>query len=484
VDRPTPDFEVENFDYANTAPRLVMVRLAGRWRTDDPSRGVVLVAWVGGQRVPLFPLPAPRSDGSVRAVFSTTPELFDDPATTFELELPDGGEIRLPAPVKHGSRRPARERVPTSRPRTDNQLRVAGRRGPEREAAERAAAEERARARRDAVRQRREAAGRTATEERGPGQRAEVTLAEELRSTVRKPDRRLERTGRPERSRSSFEQELEAMRRQHAELLAEARREHALELQAARAEIEATQRELAVAVTELRAANNQLETLRDSVDPDAAASAGEDAKAREEALERELATARAAAETARDAAEELAERLVERHGLVERARAEAEQAKAETTDVRAAVERLRDAIAVRARSANTASARRRLARSPEELERYREELRRHAEEIPPLKQEAEALRDAIYAELPYFLRTDAQQEVLPVPPRDEPAPEIPAPAWSRGQAALPADLSAIIEELTGRKVLAFMSAHNTAFEIFVLGRPASQPPELPGHHSS
>jgi hypothetical protein len=191
---------------------------------------------------------------------------------------------------------------------------------------------------------------------------------------------------------------------------------------------------------------------------------------------------RAAAETAREAAEELAERFAERHGLVERARAEAEQAKAETTDVRTAVERLREAIAGRARSATSARERRRFARSPEALDQYRDELRRHADEIPPLKRQAEALRDAIYSELPYFLRAGPKQEILPVPSPDDRVPTSDEVFDAPTQPHIPVvgartrprergvhgDMTTI-EELTGRKVLAFMSAHNMDFEIFVLG---------------
>jgi hypothetical protein len=40
-------------------------------------------------------------------------------------------------------------------------------------------------------------------------------------------------------------------------------------------------------------------------------------------------------------------------------------------------------------------------------------------------------------------------------------------------------------EVDGAQIrLAFMSAHNMAFEIFVLGRPESQPPEGADRHPS
>jgi hypothetical protein len=170
-------------------------------------------------------MPAARDDGSVRAAFSTTPEMFDDPATTFELELPGGDAIRLPPPI---------ERAPLdSRRREDNRPRSISRRG-------------------------------TAGVSRG-------------------------RTHRP----PSFEQELEAIRRHHADLLVVARREHDLELQAVRDEVDATHRELAAAVGELEAANAQHEALRGgrSAGPDATGSHGGAPTVREAELEQELAAA-------------------------------------------------------------------------------------------------------------------------------------------------------------------------------------------------
>jgi chromosome segregation ATPase len=225
-----------------------------------------------------------------------------------------------------------------------------------------------------------------------------------------------------EQSRASFEQELEAMRRQHAELLEETRKQHAAELEAVRNQADTTQRELAAAVEELRSANNQLERLHEARAVELEGGAAEDdaAKEREAELEQELEAARAAAETASEAAEELLERLVERHGVVERARIEAQHAHAETSDVKEAVQRLREEIARRAQSGAGAKERVRFAANPAVLDRYREELQQLGEQIPAIRRQAAALRDAIYSELPYFLRASPDQQILPLPEEQPP----------------------------------------------------------------
>jgi hypothetical protein len=433
VPRPTPDFDVEKFEYVVTAPRVVVVRLSGCWRAGRPRDDVGVVGWLGGQRIPLFLLPSPEDDGSVSVAFSTTPEPFEDRKTTFELELDGGGAIRLPPPIKARPRRADRDRDRTS----DERAQRAARReavGERRSRAQRTADREKREA---AERKRREAAARQAAAEPPPveppppaepppppppPQQSEAQLTEELRSTVGRTEQLMQRIEGYEQSRASFEQELEAMRRQHAELLEQTRTQHAAELEAVRNQVDSTQRELAAAVDELRSANSQLERLHEAraVEQEGDAADDDAAKEREAELEQELEAARAAADTASEAAEELLERLVERHGVVERARAEAQHAHAETSDVREAVQRLRDEIARRAQSGAGTKERVRFAANPAVLEGYREELQRLGDQIPAIREQAAALRDAIYSELPYFLRASPDQQILPLPDEQPP----------------------------------------------------------------
>jgi hypothetical protein len=385
------EFDLEKFEYAVTAPRVVVVRLSGYWRTASPPQDVGLVAWLGGQRVPLFLLPPPKKDGFVRAAFSTTPEMFEDRASTFALEF-DGNTLRLPRPVKGRTRA------------TDRDVQPARRRPKERQAAS------------------------PPPPPPPPSEpRTEERLALELRESVGRTEQLMKRIEGYEQSRSAVESELESLRRQHAELLEQTRQQHAAELQAVRAQADTTQQELGAAINELRAANEQLAALHEAhaqeqarepePDPEAEAAAA----AREEELRQELEAARAAAETASGSAEELLERLIERQALVDRARQDAESAQAETAEVRAAVERLRDELARRAENAAPRRGPVRFASgNPEVVERYREELRRYGTQIPALQRQAAALRDAIYAELPYHLRPSPDQQVLPLPDEQPP----------------------------------------------------------------
>jgi hypothetical protein len=62
----------------------------------------------------------------------------------------------------------------------------------------------------------------------------------------------------------------------------------------------------------------------------------------------------------------------------------------------------------------------RFATNPAVLEGYREELQRLGEQIPAIQRQAAALRDAIYSELPYFLRASPEQQILPLPDEQPP----------------------------------------------------------------
>jgi hypothetical protein len=417
-----PAFRVEEFEYVEAGPGLTLLRLAGTWQAGDPPAEIALVAWSGGERIPLPALPAPApDDGSWRSAYSASEELLSDPAVAFELEPATGGPIPLPTPVEHGSAEAEAVAEPESEPDPAQEAASIGSptagREPEGEARPRIFGRRRpAPATLDpsdmrtvlaAEREARQAAERTAAEERARAQRAEAVLHEELRSTVGKTEELIARIDDYEHSRVSFEEELDAVRRTHADLLAEAREEHALERRALRAELESAQRELAAAQDELDAANNHVDTLYEAhaLELGAARSQRDAADERRATLERQLAAVQAAAET-------LEVRLENRESLIERAREEAAEATAESADLHAAVARLRDAIAVRARDA--AASRSRFARSPEALDRSRDELRRDAERIAALERQAEALRDAIHSQLPYSLHASPLQEALPL----------------------------------------------------------------------
>jgi hypothetical protein len=415
-----PAFRVEEFEYVEAGPGLTLLRLAGTWQAGDPPADVALVAWSGGERIPLPALPAPApDDGSWRSAYSASEELLSDPAVAFELEPATGGPIPLPTPVEHGSAEaeavPEPEPEPTQEvapigshtadrePEGETRPRIFGRRRPAPATLDPSGLRTVLAAEREA----RQAAERTAAEERARAQRAEAVLHEELRSTVGKTEELIARIDGYEHSRVSFEEELDAVRRTHADLLAEAREEHALERRALRAELESAQRELAAAQDELDAANSHLDTLYEAhaLELGAARSQRDAADERRATLERQLAAVQTATET-------LEARLENRESLIERAREEAAEATAESADLHAAVARLRDAIAVRARDA--AASRSRFARSPEALDRSRDELRRDAERIAALERQAEALRDAIHSQLPYSLHASPLQEALPL----------------------------------------------------------------------
>ena len=419
---PSPAFRVEKFEYVDAAPGLALVRLAGSWAAGEPGGEVGLVAWLAGEKVPLAPLPAPPAeDEAWRAAYSATPEVIHDPAAEFELEPPDGPPIRLPAPVEHGAEVvPVPEAAPPALPEEDpvkrHGSRLFGRRRSDRDAtrAERGDLKAALNAEREA----RQAAERMAAEERARAQQAEAMLEEELRSTVGKTEELIDRIGAYEHSRVSFEQELDAVRRTHADLLGEAREEHALEERALRDELDASQRELAVALDDLEAANEHVDTLHEAhaLELGAARNQRDAADARRATVEDELATERAEAEWLR-------ERLEDREALIERARAEAAQATEESAELQSAVEYLRDAIEARVRDA--ASARRRFTRLPEGLDRSRDELRRDAERIAALERQAEALRDAIHSQLSYSLHASPLQEALPLEEPDGEEAEAP-----------------------------------------------------------
>lgn len=420
----SPTFTVDEFEYVEAGPGLALLRLAGTWRAGAPAIAVPLVAVSGDERLTLPPLPAPpASDGTWRAAYSAPAEVLHDASATFELEPPAGRAIELPRPVEHGAAalepalevveaaepEPVREPVPVpeAEPRAEPALVIAEerpasrlfgrRRQPQPAQPESHAALMEALA---AERHARQAAERIAAEERARAQHAEAVLAGELRSTVGKTEELIARIDGYEHGRISFEDELDAVRRTHADLLAETEDEHRRELRDLRQQLADLQGELTGAQEELDAANHHIDTLNSAHSMEL-----EKARSARDTAERQLAESRAAVES-------LSARLEDREELIERARAEAATANAESADLHAAVARLRDAIAVRARDA--AGARRRFARDPEAIDRSREELRRDAERIAALERQAEALRDAIHSQLPYSLHASPLQEALPV----------------------------------------------------------------------
>jgi hypothetical protein len=412
-----PAFEVEEFEYVDAGPDLALVRLSGSWRSGTPRDEVGLVAWLGGERIPLTPLPAPpAADGGWRAAYSGSVDLLSDPAAAFELEPPGAAAITLPAPIEHGSELPEPVAAPApSQPKPQPEAerpRLFGRRRspapPPSDSADLRAA---LRSEREA----RQAAEREAAEERARAQQAEAMLGEELRTTVGKTEELLERIDGYDQSRVSFETELDAVRRTHADLLAEAREEHALELHALRAELDAAREELAAALEDADAANLHVDTLNEahSLELGAARSQRDAAEQRARALEEQLAAERASLE-------EMRAHIEEREELIERARAEAALASEESAELQESVMRLRDAIAARAVDAEAATSARRFARTPgEDLNRSRDELARDAERIAALERQAEALRDAIHSQLPYSLHASPLQEALPLEAEEE-----------------------------------------------------------------
>ena len=408
-----PAFEVEEFEYVEAGPDLALVRLSGSWRSGTPRDEVGLVAWLGGERIPLSPLPAPPApDGGWRAAYSGSVDLLSDPAAAFELEPPGAAAITLPAPIEHGSEPPEPVVTPAPPQPEPERPRLFGRR---RSAAPPPSDSADLRAALRSEREARQAAEREAVEERARAQRAEAMLAEELRTTVGKTEELLARIDGYDQTRVSFEAELDAVRRTHADLLAEAREEHAVELHALRAELDAARGELATAVEDVDAANLHVDTLNEahSLELGAARSQRDAAEQRARALEEQLAAERASLE-------EVRAQLEEREGLIERARAEAALASEESAELQESVMRLRDAIAARAADAEAAASGRRFARTPTEaLDRSRDELARDAERIAALERQAEALRDAIHSQLPYSLHASPLQEALPLEPDEE-----------------------------------------------------------------
>jgi hypothetical protein len=404
-----PAFQAEEFEYVEAGPDLALVRLSGTWRSSAPRDEVALVAWLSGERIPLDPLPAPAaSEGSWRAAFSAPLSLAADPAAAFELEPPGRDPISLPVLVAHGTA-PEPERVVEPEP---ERPRLFGRRRPAPAGDAPEAPDLRAALRSE--REARQAAEREAAEERARAQQAESMLAEELRTTVGKTEELLERIDGYDQSRVSFEAELDAVRRTHADLLAEAREEHALELHALRTELDTARDELIAAQEEAESANLHVDTLHEahSLELGAARRQRDAADQRARALEEQLGEQRAAFET-------LQAQLAERDELISRARDEALRASEETAELQESVIRLRDAIASRAAEVADGGGRR-FARSPADLSRSRDELARDAERIAALERQAEALRDAIHSQLPYSLHASPLQEALPLDP-DSPA---------------------------------------------------------------
>jgi chromosome segregation ATPase len=413
-----PAFEVEEFEYVDAGPELALVRLSGVWQSGEPEDEVGLVAWLRGERIPLSPLPAPPSgEGGWRAAFSAPPSLLADPAAEFELEPAGGPPVILPAPVEHGAVvEPGPELevevAPVVVPEPERERpRLFGRR---RASAAPFPADSALHAALRSEREARQAAEREAAEERARAQRAEAMLQDELRSTVGKTDELLARIDSYDRSRISFEEELDAVRRTHADLLAEAREEHALELHALRAELDTAREELEVALSEAGTAKDHVDTLNEAhgLELGAARSQRDAAEQRARGLEEQLAAERSALE-------EVRAQLEEREELIERARSEAALASSESAELQESVTRLRDAITARARDTATAATRR-FSRAPgESLDRSRDELRRDAERIAALERQAEALRDAIHSQLPYSLHASPLQEALPLDPEAE-----------------------------------------------------------------
>jgi hypothetical protein len=417
VRKPRPAFEVETFEYVEAGPGVALLRLSGVWRPRTPEGEIELVVVAGDERVGLAPLPAPGADdGTWRAAYSVAPELL---AGRFELVAPEAEPVGLPAPVEHGAEpepvvepdpAPVPDPEPTYAPPPPPQ-RLFGRRPqsepePTDDVHHALAAERHARQQAEAA----------AAEERARAQRAESLLAEELRKTVGKTEELIDRIDGYEHGRVSFEQELAAVRRTHADLLAEAREDHAHEVAGLREELDVSRRELAAALDDVDALNDHVDTLHDahSLELGAARQQRDAAEQRHRALEQQVADQLAAIAAMRT-------QLEEREAMIERARVEVAQGIEETTDLHVSVSRLRDAIAARARE--VATAQRRFSRTPEALDRSREELRRDAERIAALERQAEALRDAIHSQLPYSLHASPLQEVLPLR-EDRVAPEL------------------------------------------------------------
>ena len=395
--KPRPAFAVETFEYVEAGPGLALLRLSGVWQAGEPAGHVQLVVDVDGERVELAPLPAPGAeDGTWRGAYSAGPELLGG---SFELVADGAVPVALPAPVAHGAAvEPEPEPEPAYVPPPPPQRLFKRRRQTEPEHTD---------AVREAMAAEREARQEAAVE-RARAQRAEALLAEELRKTVGKTEELIERIDGYEHSRVSFEEELQAVRRTHAELLAEAREEHAIEVGTLRDELDTARRDLAAALDDVDALNDHVDTLHDahSLELGAARQQRDAADQRNATLEQQLADATADVEALRT-------RLDEREELIERARAEVAQGVEETVDLHVAVSKLRDAISARAREVVTAQ--RRFGRTPEGLDRSREELRRDAERIAALERQAEALRDAIHSQLPYSLHASPLQEALPLP---------------------------------------------------------------------
>jgi hypothetical protein len=408
-----PAFRAESFEYLEAGAGLALLRLSGFWSEADPPAGstYLTVTGAGGEPVELAPLPAPQgSTGVWRAAFSAPTRLLADPMAAFALEPERGDPIVLPAPTRHGGAESApsagsAERQPADTPASEGAGGgfFARRRGHDH--LKRALAAER-----DARRE----AERAAAGERARAERAEASLREELREAVDRAAELLARIDDYEHRRVTFPEELDAVRRTHADLLAATREEHRLELEAVREETEAMRRELDAAHREVATANEQLDVTHEAqaVELASARRQRDDALERQEDLERRLAAARAEVEA-------LAARLADREDLLDRARAEAAVALGETQELQDATARLRDAIVARAEAAAHSGGR---MRSAAELQVTQDELQEGIDRLAALERQAEALRDAIYAKLPAGPSVSPSQEALPLSVEgDEPA---------------------------------------------------------------
>jgi hypothetical protein len=373
----TPAFEVETFEFVEAGPGMALLRLAGTWRAGDPPEAQ-LVVYTGDDPEPveLEALPAPPAAGGVwRAAFSTDPELLRDPSARFELEPPAGREIALPAPVERGAgaeveaeaAEPEPEPEPSAVRSPAPPRRIFGGRRLRSEAELR----------------------RALAAERKRAERAEAALRDELRGTLGQAAELLARIDGYEHSRVSFAQELDAVRRTHAQLVDELR-----------AELETAKRELA-------SAGEQLDTVHEahSIELGGARRQRDAAVERHAEMKQELALAR-------EEVDALHAQLADRDELLEHARAEAAAGARESAELHDGVERLRAALEARVRDASTP--RRGSRAAAEEIDHVREQLDAGVERVAALERQAEALRDAIEAQLPASATLSPLQEALPL----------------------------------------------------------------------
>ncbi len=387
-----PAFTVERFEYLEAGPGIVLLRLAGFWSEADPPADTAYLSVTGGDRemVELSALPAPKGGGGAwRAAYSAPARLLDDPLATYELELERGPAILLPAPVRRG---PAEPQAPATDDHESGELAdevqgtAAGFFARRRE-------HEQLKSSLAAEREGRREAERAAADERARAERAEASLRAELHDAVERASELLNRIDDYQDSREQFPEETEALRR----------------------ELEAAKRETATA-------NEQVDVAHEAhaLELGAARRQRNAALERQEELERKLAAARAEVEAQ-------AMRLDARGDSLERARAEAAVALEESDELQAATTRLRDAIVARAEADARSGGR---MRSADELAVTQEELQDGVDRLAELERQAEALRDAIYAQLPPRPGESPLQEALPMPLEAEEAADEQTRVWN------------------------------------------------------